>query len=377
MAHDRRAVQGLLPGRREPGRRLGQRQDAAARPGQPRLAGRPRPADDRDGDVLEGRPGDRDRRAASPRTSAPRSSSCRPPRTPRRTARSPRPSGCCSGATRRSSRRATPAASCGSTTTSAAIIREKLAGSTDERDRPLLDLTWDYPTRRSRRRAERRGGAARDQRHRRRTARPLSAYTELKDDGSTACGCWIYCGVYADGVNQARPPQARRRAGLGRRRVGLGLAGQPADPLQPRLGRPRRQAVERAQEVRLVGRRGNGKWTGHDVPGLHRRTGRPTTCPSPRARRARTRSAATTRSSCRPTARPGCSRRPGWPTVRCRPTTSRPSRRCANPLYGQQANPARQRARPRRQPDQPERAARSSPTCSRPTGSPSTTPPAA
>ena len=25
-------------------------------------------------------------------------------------------------------------------------IREKLAGSTDERDRPLLDLTWDYPT---------------------------------------------------------------------------------------------------------------------------------------------------------------------------------------------------------------------------------------
>jgi Molybdopterin oxidoreductase len=25
-------------------------------------------------------------------------------------------------------------------------IRQKLAGSTDERDRPLLDLTWDYPT---------------------------------------------------------------------------------------------------------------------------------------------------------------------------------------------------------------------------------------
>jgi formate dehydrogenase major subunit len=32
----------------------------------------------------------------------------------------------------------------------------------------------------------------------------LSAYTELKADGSTACGCWIYCGVYADEVNQAR-----------------------------------------------------------------------------------------------------------------------------------------------------------------------------
>ncbi|WP_175279421.1 molybdopterin-dependent oxidoreductase, partial [Prescottella equi] len=25
------------------------------------------------------------------------------------------------------------------------ILKEKLAGSTDERDRPLLDLVWDYP----------------------------------------------------------------------------------------------------------------------------------------------------------------------------------------------------------------------------------------
>jgi len=30
---------------------------------------------------------------------------------------------------------------------------------------------------------------------------PLSAYTELQDDGSTACGCWIYCGCYAGGEN--------------------------------------------------------------------------------------------------------------------------------------------------------------------------------
>src|SRR5699024_9713835 len=37
----------------------------------------------------------------------------------------------------------------------------------------------------------------------------LSSYTELAEDGSTACGCWIYCGVYADGVNQA----ARRKPG--------------------------------------------------------------------------------------------------------------------------------------------------------------------
>ena len=38
---------------------------------------------------------------------------------------------------------------------------------------------------------------------------PLTSYTEMKADGSTSGGCWIYTGVYADGVNQA----ARRKPG--------------------------------------------------------------------------------------------------------------------------------------------------------------------
>lgn len=85
-------------------------------------------------------------------------------------------------------------------------IREKLKDSTDEMDRPLLDLTWDYPTEgplnepsgeavlREINGTDADGGA-------------LSSYTQLKEDGSTACGCWIYCGVYADEVNQS----ARRK----------------------------------------------------------------------------------------------------------------------------------------------------------------------
>ena len=65
------------------------------------------------------------------------------------------------------------------------LIREKLAGSTDEMDRPVLDLTWDYPTdgRARRARAPRpcwpRSTAGTPD------GKPLSAYTELKDDGST------------------------------------------------------------------------------------------------------------------------------------------------------------------------------------------------
>jgi formate dehydrogenase major subunit len=92
-------------------------------------------------------------------------------------------------------------------------IREKLAGSTDERDRPVLDLTWDYPTKDSPSHpgldepeaeavlAEINGWDGH--------GTPLSSYQQLRDDGSTACGCWIYCGTYADGVNQA----ARRKPG--------------------------------------------------------------------------------------------------------------------------------------------------------------------
>jgi len=80
-------------------------------------------------------------------------------------------------------------------------IRERLAGSEEERDRPILELTWDYPTEGEIEEplagavlAEINGWNAEGE--------MLSAYTELKSDGSTSCGCWIYCGCYADGVNQ-------------------------------------------------------------------------------------------------------------------------------------------------------------------------------
>lgn len=88
------------------------------------------------------------------------------------------------------------------------IIREKLAASTDEMDVPLLHLQWDYPTEGSIAEpsadavlAEINGWDADGQ--------PLASYEQLNEDGSTACGCWIYCGVYTDGVNQA----ARRKPG--------------------------------------------------------------------------------------------------------------------------------------------------------------------
>ena len=90
-------------------------------------------------------------------------------------------------------------------------IRAKLADSTDERDRALLDLTWDYPV-------DDEGEIVPESVLAEINGRwltgegapePLSSYTQLKADGSTDCGCWIYSGVFADGVNQA----ARRKPG--------------------------------------------------------------------------------------------------------------------------------------------------------------------
>jgi formate dehydrogenase major subunit len=81
------------------------------------------------------------------------------------------------------------------------IIREKLAASTDPRDLPLQELTWDYPV--SGEAAEPDAEAVLAEINGHGPDGPLSAYTELADDGSTSCGCWIYCGVYAGGHNHA------------------------------------------------------------------------------------------------------------------------------------------------------------------------------
>ena len=144
------------------------------------------------------------------------------------------------------------------------IIRQKLADSTDPRDRPLLDLTWNYPTEGTHADpsaeavlAEINGFDA--------DGMPLSGYTALKDDGSTRCGCWIYSGVYADGINQA----ARRKPGREQSWVAPEWAW--AWPANRRILSNRASADP---DSRPWGERKSyvwwdaeqQKWTGHDVP---------------------------------------------------------------------------------------------------------------
>jgi formate dehydrogenase major subunit len=146
------------------------------------------------------------------------------------------------------------------------ILREKLAGSTDERDRPLLDLSWDYAME---------GDEPSPEDVLRRisgvdltTNRAVDNYMSLKADGSTACGCWIYSGVYGDEINQAarRKPHTEQGTCMSEwgwswpmnRRVIYNRAS--ADP----QGRP---WSERKKLIWWDPDKGDkGEWTGDDVP---------------------------------------------------------------------------------------------------------------
>jgi formate dehydrogenase major subunit len=80
-------------------------------------------------------------------------------------------------------------------------IREKLAGSDDPKDRPILDLVWDYPLQGPHDEPDAEA-VLQEINGRSPDGSFLPSYDELKDDGSTTCGSWIHCGIYKDGVNQ-------------------------------------------------------------------------------------------------------------------------------------------------------------------------------
>lgn len=148
-------------------------------------------------------------------------------------------------------------------------LRDKLAGSTDPRDRPLLDLTWDYPTHGETEEPSA-DAVLREINGYDADGEMLSTYLDMKDDGSTSGGCWIYTGVYADGVNQA----ARRKPGReqdwvaaewgwawpSNRRTLYNRAS--ADP----DGKPWSERKAYVWWDETAGEDGAGRWVGHDVP---------------------------------------------------------------------------------------------------------------
>jgi formate dehydrogenase major subunit len=83
-------------------------------------------------------------------------------------------------------------------------IKELYKDSKEPRDTLIKALTWDYPTEGEREEPEIESILKEVSGYKVADGSPVSSFLELEDDGSTACGGWIYSGAYADGVNQAR-----------------------------------------------------------------------------------------------------------------------------------------------------------------------------
>ncbi len=130
-------------------------------------------------------------------------------------------------------------------------------------DRPVLDLTWDYPTEGPQ--AEPDADAILAEINGYADGKAVSSYTQLKSDGSTSAGCWIYCGVRAGGVNQA----ARRKPGGEQNWVANEWGW--AWPANRRVLYNRASADPDGQpwserKALVWWDAANGRWTGHDIP---------------------------------------------------------------------------------------------------------------
>ncbi|MCA1647320.1 MAG: molybdopterin-dependent oxidoreductase [Chloroflexi bacterium] len=151
-------------------------------------------------------------------------------------------------------------------------LKELYADSLDPKDEPIRSLTWDYPTR-----------GPTDEPSAEAILKEINGYTwperaqiadfkDLKDDGTTACGCWIYTGVFPENENnQTRSRKADTPDGPGTH-LGWGFAWPSnrrimynrasADP----AGRPWSERKKYMRWDPDAGPERRGAWVGPDKP---------------------------------------------------------------------------------------------------------------
>jgi formate dehydrogenase major subunit len=102
-------------------------------------------------------------------------------------------------------------------------LKQLYAASTKPADAPIRNLTWDYPVEGAKKEPSAEAVLREINGYTVADGKPLATYQALKDDGSTACGGWVYCGVFADGKNHARSREADPPGGPGTH-LGWGFA---------------------------------------------------------------------------------------------------------------------------------------------------------
>ena len=95
-------------------------------------------------------------------------------------------------------------------------LKELYADSERPEDEAIKALTWDYPTRGEKAEPDVEAVLAEMNGYQVADRQPVKGFSELKDDGSTACGAWLYSGVFpAHGDNRSRARQPDGPGGPG------------------------------------------------------------------------------------------------------------------------------------------------------------------
>jgi formate dehydrogenase major subunit len=147
-------------------------------------------------------------------------------------------------------------------------VRARYPASDDAKDWPIRNLHWPYAEHGPHGEPSAAEVLREMNGYEIATGEPVPGFAALKADGSTACGCWIYSGVYADGVNQARRRDSTPTDA-------------PGDAISPEWGwawPANRRILYNRASADLQGRpwserkalvwwdEEQGRWTGHDVP---------------------------------------------------------------------------------------------------------------
>lgn len=163
----------------------------------------------------------------------------------------------------------------------AKTIKKKYAGSKRVEDEPIVNMTWDYDNEDGeddvlKVAKELCGYSVAD-------GKPVEGFAKLMDDGTTACGCWVYCGAmtFKDGKTIYKPQLRKKEdpSGLGifpewgwawpmNRRIVYNRCSVQPDGLTPWPGDAERQlvhwdplALSDPKKPEIV-----GSWVGIDVP---------------------------------------------------------------------------------------------------------------